>query len=861
MKRTIIKICVFILVFFISFRFFSDILNRGNTDLSQDMPSASLPVIYMQVNDEYINALHGYVNPMEGAYLHDYITPINADRTVNIRIDTYGYAVSKVAYELRNLDGTRLIQDTQLEGFEFVDNTINSTLSFKDLMGDDTEYMLVIKLITGEGNEIRYYARIINTTDLFLSDKIAFMRDFSEKAFREETAVELKKYMETNSDGDNSSYGHVTIHSNFNQLHYGNLQPLLVSEKQFNLISIDSVNACGELLYRVSAKGNTYSVREYFRVRRGKDRMFLMEYDRTMNQFIDEDSKVIVKGKIINGIVNEKITVSESKSAAVSAFVQQNALYSFNTSDGHLTRVFSFRDKSNDDARTSYDANDIKVLSIDEAGNIYFIVYGYMNRGIHEGQCGAVLYFYDAVVNTIEEQVFIPYTKSHQMLKRDIEQLSFISVRNQMYLFIDGAVYNVDLEAKNVQTVAENLDENRFVSSINNKMIAWQTGENITEYNSIQFYDLNKITPRTVEAGLGSVIVPLGFIGEDLVYGSAYISDITTDSAGRSIVPMNKITIESVSGDKLLEYSRENVFISDVTINEDMIVMNRISRDEYGEFYEIDEDEILNNSTETTTKNRLTSVITEEMETTYQIVLAKEGNYDSIKVLNPKEVLFEEDRTAELASSDIANRYYVYSGGGLRGVYTDPSEAVTLADNLFGEVINKNNEYVWESCHRKNSYRIETIGDTFISDIVTVESTEETEVENLANDSGDNAQMSRIGSMSVCLEQILKYNEIYKDVDTLLSENKTVLSVLRDNLDADVLDLTGCSLDCVLYYVGRGYPVLAMTDRGNAVIIVGFDSKNTVIYNPLDTEIRKMGINDSREFFERYGNKFVSYVK
>lgn len=52
-----------------------------------------------------------------------------------------------------------------------------------------------------------------------------------------------------------------------------------------------------------------------------------------------------------------------------------------------------------------------------------------------------------------------------------------------------------------------------------------------------------------------------------------------------------------------------------------------------------------------------------------------------------------------------------------------------------------------------------------------------------------------------------------------------------------------------------------MTDRGNAVLIIGFDDKNTVIYNPLDTEVRKMGINDSRAFFESYGNKFISYIK
>ena len=862
MKRTLIKISVFLAVFLIGIKVFSIVLNRGNTDLSQDMPGATLPVIYMKINDQYMNALHGYVTEMEGAYLHENITPINADRTLDIRIDTYGFSVAKVAYELRSLNGSRLIEDTELDSFEFKDNVINSRLSFKDLMDEEKEYMLVIKLITGEGNAVRYYARIINTTELYMSDKLEFIMDFSAKTFKEETAVELKKYMETNSEGDNSSYGHVTIHSNFNQLHWGNLQPLLTSEKNINLISIDSQNACVELIYRVHAKNNDYNVREYFRVRRGSDRIYLMEYDRTMNQIINEESGTIVNGKIINGIVNEKINVSENKSATIAAFVQQNALYSFNTSGGQLTRIFSFCDSKNDDARTRFDNNDIKILSIDENGSTYFIVYGYMSRGTHEGTNGIALYYYDAVVNTIEEQIYIPYTKSYQYLDIYMKQLSHINIRNQMYVLVDGAVYNIDLEAKMVNTVADNLDENRFVSSKNNKMIAWQTGENIIECNSIQFYDLNKLTPRFVEAGPGNIIIPLGFIGEDLVYGLAYTSDITTDSAGRTLTPMHSVVIESIGGDRLLEYKRENTYIMDVAISEDMIVLKRSARDENNELYEIENDEILNNSIETTTKNVLKSVITEEMETTYQIVLAKEGSYESVKVLTPKEVLFEENRTAVLDYKDKKDRYYVYAGGRLEGMYTDPAEAVVKAEDKFGEVVNKSDEYVWESGHRKTKNTIETIGDTFITEEaqntepINEESIDE---ESIPEDTFESANSA--SSTTVCLEQILKYNEIYKDADTLLSGGNTVLSVLNDNIDGDVLDLTGCTLDSVLYYVGRGYPVLALTERGNAVIIVGFDSKNTVIYNPLDTETRKMGINDSREYFERYGNKFVSYIK
>ena len=189
--------------------------------------------------------------------------------------------------------------------------------------------------------------------------------------------------------------------------------------------------------------------------------------------------------------------------------------------------------------------------------------------------------------------------------------------------------------------------------------------------------------------------------------------------------------------------------------------------------------------------------------------------------------------------------------------YVDPAEAIIQAERDYGEVVNKANSYVWDSFHRKSKYRIETIGDTFI-DVSSSGPDSDTEAYDTESEFENNGSND---SMTICLDQMLKYNEVYKDINSLLSGNNTVMSVLKENIEGDVLNLTGCTLDSVLYYVGRGYPVLAMTDRGNAVLIIGFDDKNTVIYNPLDTEVRKMGINDSRAFFESYGNKFISYIK
>ena len=77
--------------------------------------------------------------------------------------------------------------------------------------------------------------------------------------------------------------------------------------------------------------------------------------------------------------------------------------------------------------------------------------------------------------------------------------------------------------------------------------------------------------------------------------------------------------------------------------------------------------------------------------------------------------------------------------------------------------------------------------------------------------------------------------------------------------DVDVLDLTGCTLDMVLYFVGQGTPVLANTSQG-VVTITGYDEYNVILLDPGSDETYYGGLQDSTKMFEEAGNQFVSYV-
>ena len=89
-----------------------------------------------------------------------------------------------------------------------------------------------------------------------------------------------------------------------------------------------------------------------------------------------------------------------------------------------------------------------------------------------------------------------------------------------------------------------------------------------------------------------------------------------------------------------------------------------------------------------------------------------------------------------------------------------------------------------------------------------------------------------------------------------------MFDILEGDLqNCTILDLSGCSLDAVLYYVNKDIPVLATLEDGNAVLIVGFNELNIVVMDPRDGTLEKRGMNDSTEWLEENGNQFISYIR
>ena len=842
MKKLIINIAIVIAVFFISLFVAGSIINQGTTDMTMEMGQATFPVVTVRFNGIEMNPMHGYRKEMKTNLMRESITPLMSGRKVALQIDRFGTEIDSIAFEVRSVDGERLIENTQVpEWEERDDGTLFATLELKDLIDMNQEYELIVLITPASGDTIRYYTRIISQEDYHVTDKLEFVKDFTTKTFDKEAAKSLTKYLESNSSGDNTNLGKVTIHSSFDQITYAGLPITAKTDPQITIREIDEQTGNFVTDFYVTTSDteaeNLYHVQEYYRLRYTSDRIYLLDYERTMDQVFQEDGNAYANNKIMLGITEDDVQMEESDDGNILAFVSGNRLFSYNTVDNKMAYLFGFYDKDNKDTRTFYNMHRIKILDVSEGGNITFLVYGYMNRGRHEGEVGISAFYYDSTVNTIEELVYIPSEEPQDVIIEKVNRLSYINRDGILYLMDNQHIYGINFTERTYEMVADHLHYNGYVISDSNRMIAWQEGDSLENSQTVVLMNLNTGVQKLIEAKASETIVPIGFIEEDLIYGIVNKNDIVTDYARETVLPMYCVKIENENEGVLMTYEQENVYVLSGSVNQNQITLQRVSKSEDGTYVEIAEDQIVDAESVSLGRNTMEVVVTQNYEKIRQIVLRKEIDVNSMKQLTPKEVLFEGERSVYLRSSDEEQeQFYVYGKYGIRGIYGNEDQAVDAAESGAGVVLNSAGNYVWKKTIRSTRNQIMAIQ----PDMVTEER----------------------DSLAVALDTMLSYEGIMRNSAYMLQSGETIRSILEGALsECQVLDLSGCSLDAVLYYVDRDIPVLVMLQDGNALLLIGFNEMNTVIMNPQTGTIYKMGMNDSKTWFKENGNRFITYIR
>lgn len=806
MRKAGILLVVFVAAIFVSSLF----MNNGVDDQIIDLGDPTLPRISFQKEGRTVNALAGYVNEMDVTAMRDTITPLEANGTLQIQIEEFGNKITGVEYKVYSLNG----EETYLEGKQkdISDETI--LLDLKKGLPDEVSEAVLEVILSMEEEQAHFYTRITRPDELSLKECLDFAQDFHAKTLEKNSQEELKNYLETSAEGDNTTYQTVTIHSDADHVTWGNLSPQVVEEPEWSIKESNSVYTSLLAQYQVTCAGDTgeietYDVREFFRIRYVQGEIYLLDYNRKMEQIFDANQKVLDQNGILLGIASSDILYETNSSGNIVSFVRNGNLWTYNVKQNELAQVFSFSNIEGNDARSRYDQHNIRIISVEKNGSTAFAVYGYMNRGAHEGEVGVDIYYYDIEKNVVQEKAFIPSTKSFAIAEEELGKMVYYNQdQNLLYILAGGKFYKIDLTKDEQTVLAKNLEEGQYTVSADGHLIAYQTSGTINTAQEIKVLNLKTDEENAVAAKSGEAIRPLGFIGSDFVYGYLRQEDVGHTAAGGELFPMYELEIRNSENEVMKTYSADQIYISDVFIEENMMTLNRVVKS--GETYTVTSQDYISSNEEKKTKSITLEAFSTDLKEKQMRLTYEKGISDTVpKILRPKQVVGKKPITITLNDKSKSEKYYVYGMGELVAIYDKAAYAIQRAEQISGVVISSEQAYVWEKGNRDLVY--------------------DTETAPFGNGEGKT-------SLQTCEEVMSAYN-------------------------AKKVDLTGCSLEQVLYIINKGLPVIAMTDANHAILLTGYSMTDITYIDPNTASQNTVSIEQMSAMIAGSGNTFIGYMK
>lgn len=815
MKKIAFRILILLLVFIFGVAGTSFFMNGEISNDTAELGNASFPEVMIEIGGMYVNRMFGYAEKMQMDFTRDSLTPMDTSKKITLAINPYSCDLYNLSYEIRTSDGSKVIENSSTRKLTSEDSYFKATLDLKaDEMRMNQEYSLQITLDTSAG-EVYYYTRIIQRSKLNTEQYIRFAQNFYEKCMNKDSTQELSAYIESDDSVADNSFTTINIHSSLDMVTWGELSPT-ISKRAIPVIKdINETTGSIALDYELTAQnenGQTeiYNVAEFYRMRYTENGVWLLDFTRNAQQVFDGNLPVIDNEGLAIGVGSKDMQYMSNPSGDIVAFVQQGDLWSYNHSANKFTKIFSFRQTENGDARDANSSHDMKIVRIDDSGDMDFVVYGYFNRGIHEGAVGVGVYRYSNDQNLVEEQVFIPSTESYEFLRMDLDNLSYVNKQNQLFLFMGGNLYQVDINGRDYKIIQEGIKVGNFVSSASNASGAWMEGTDSYRCKNIGIINFETGKTRKLQSEEGVYIKALGFLNEDFVYGFAREENVVVDSTGKKVFAMSSFRIEDFDGNIVKEYSQPDQYIIDVQMNDSLMEI-QLARLQGNTYTPTSLDNIMNNRKAEKQQASLGTSYTPRRGFIIHLNFnqAIKNNMPVVVVAKQR----DEGRQTILhidTQVPMEEVYYVYAGGKLDSVYTDPAQAVAQADSKVGVVLNRAQQYVWERGNKKTKI-----------------------------------QLNQSDVPAAILKGSLDFETLSKDLGAAMQP----------------MNFAGCTLDQILYSVSAQRPVIASRGDGGSYVIVGYDQYNTIVYNPDNQETKYMAMDESTELFQSAGNVFYTYLE
>ena len=841
MNKKATKPIVLVLVFISAVVTFSLLMNKENKDQTTTMDSASLPVMQFVYEDMTLNELHGYAKEMDMLSMRDGLLPLSDARQLQLEITTYGNKIDNLSYKIRSMDSERLLVEAEHAEITVRDDMVDCTIQLPSLFEDNVEYNMEITLEM-DGKRVYYYTRIVHAPNCYVDETLAFAKQFHEYSFRKDADTFISAYMDP-ATGDATNLSYVDLTCTLRQITWAKFKGVKLTEPvvsfkeigdSYNVITLNyvmtNVGENGEIEY--------YNIEEYYRLRNTATRMYVLNFERTMNQIFSSENNIFNgNSQLLLGIRDNDVEFKGNDSGDCIAFVQEGELWCFDKVNNTISQVFSFRSPEGINSRENWDQHDIKIVRVDEAGSISFMVYGYMNSGMHEGHVGIGVYHYDALKHTVEEEVFIESDKSYEVLKAELGKLMYVNEQKQLYIMLAHSAYKIDLTTFDVEILMENGNDESFAVSKSGRYFAWIEPSKTNTSNRIVLEDLKTGNRHEITSGTNTYLRPITFIGEDFVYGIAKQSDVKEDIFGDIVFPMYAIEILNTSEDKrdvIKKYLPQVGYIGDTSVDENNVHVEIVSESN-GRYVQVSEDTIMNRETEPSNGIKIAKAVTDIKQTQVTLTMKERSTTEAVEVIQPMHIVLEENRDVVL-NTNSDDYFYVYVKGEVLLATKDVSEAVRMANVHMGVVVDSDLKYIFKRA-RNNS---------------------QTALKNLTPNEAD----ANAGASAKCISIMLKREEVGARVNELLLTGQKEADILRSALKgARVIELKDIFVDEILYFIDQGIPVYARTSANQAVLLVGYSPSYIYYYEPISGQIKNIDYVGAEDMFYKGGNYFITYVK
>lgn len=837
-KERIIKICVLTLVFLLSTVGFNAHFSARNEGASE-MTKATLPVLGIRLGEYAINPMHGHLGEIDAALLRDSITPVNAKGKITLELTDYDYDITAIQYQIYYGAASTLLEEgvlNQLDG----EKVKTQDLVLQNTLEAGQEYLIQFSIRLDSSRKVHYYSRLKYGTDFHYDESIQYALNLSDMMIEKKDT--LNAYIETNAEMINNNLAQVSIHSSFEAITYAQSKPKRESDAFITIKEINEDYTAIELRWLLSmtnGKGQKQfcDVVENYKIRYSPNRMYLLDYERSTDAYYNSQILDTANNRIpLNTGTVEDVTYVASKDNEKVSFVKNRQLWYYSYQDADVTKVFSFQTEELKDERNSYNQHDIHILNMDDDGNIDFIVYGYMNRGRHEGENGISIYHFDTAGSIISELAFIPTTIPYQNTEEDIRKFSYLNEEKVFYFLLDGTLYQVDTLSGEYEIKRTNLVNNTLTASSDNHIIAIQQKEDSTKNTKITLINLETGKETEITCGDNERIQSAGFVLTDFIYGIADESRVSVTSGGTILFPMNEIRIVDQNGTEVKTYGQTSKYIIDTEVEGNVIKLT-YGRKFGNEYKKSGQPEHIRYKEE----DSGTSIAPEYGYDglCYNQVYMGFPPYIYVQTVPDLKVakeLVSDDRhiiSIDQGSMEVI-QYLVYANGALVETCNTAYEAIGKAEEIRGLVVNNARQTVWESNIASynqviglNMKKADTAAETYAACVSMIAALEGEEV-----------------SIS--------------DVKTIPGDKLVVLNSCVAN---NAVNLYGLTLSQVLYYVDKEIPVIAGFGGSHYVLVMSYNNTKVRYMDPLSGEEVVMTREEFEDKMKSSGNEYYSYIR